>query len=143
MKSISLIFVSLLAMSLSMPKNNGNTVTLIVEPINDGKGNLSIGIYNKAETFPKNGRAAYAKDVKAIKGTQKVEFSNLPDGSYAIAVFHDLNSNKVLDKNFFGVPSEPYGFSSSVKHSLSTPTFEESKVTLKGGQNISVSITLQ
>jgi uncharacterized protein (DUF2141 family) len=143
MKLISLFFIFLLVMAFRMPMVNSNTATIIIDPIIEGKGNLSIGIYNSAESFPKNGHAAYAKDVKAIKGTQKIEFTNLPDGNYAIAVFHDLNSNKKLDKNFFGVPSEPYGFSNNVKHAISAPTFDESKVTIKGGHNLTVSITLQ
>ncbi|SMN14418.1 hypothetical protein CRYPD_1154 [uncultured Candidatus Thioglobus sp.] len=30
----------------------------------------------------------------------------IPSGSYAIAIFQDTNNNKVLDKNFFGIPKK-------------------------------------
>jgi len=30
-------------------------------------------------------------------------------GEYVVSVFQDLNSNEILDENFFGIPSEPIG----------------------------------
>jgi uncharacterized protein (DUF2141 family) len=49
----------------------------------------------------------------------------LPKGSYAISVFHDLNGNGKLDKNMFGAPKEPYGFSRNYKPFMRAPRFEE------------------
>lgn len=49
----------------------------------------------------------------------------LPDGAYALAVFHDCNGNDELDKNFFGAPVEPYGFSNNIRHTFGPPCMKE------------------
>jgi len=36
---------------------------------------------------------------------------SLPEGQYALLVYHDQNRNKTLDRNFIGIPKEPVGFS--------------------------------
>ena len=60
-----------------------------------------------------------------------VVFKNIPKGRYAIAVFLDENDNYKLDKNFFGIPKEKYGFSNNVLPSLRPATFEESSFDLQ------------
>ncbi len=42
-------------------------------------------------------------------------FKNIPYGNYAIALFHDKNDNKEIDKGLFGIPKEGYGFSNKSK----------------------------
>jgi hypothetical protein len=44
-----------------------------------------------------------------------VVFSNVQPGRYAAIAFHDENGNGKPDKNFLGVPTEPYGFSNNVQ----------------------------
>ena len=51
-------------------------------------------------------------------------------GEYAIAVFVDLNGNGKMDKNFFGIPKEQYGFSNNVMGRMSAPTFDQAKFTI-------------
>jgi len=46
-------------------------------------------------------------------------------GSYALAVFHDLNANEVLDKNVVGMPAEPYGFSNNARNAIGPPSIRE------------------
>jgi uncharacterized protein (DUF2141 family) len=61
-----------------------------------------------------------------------VEFTlrNVKPGTYAVAVFHDLNGNARLDRNFIGLPSEPYGFSNDVGR-RGPPNFEGALITVK------------
>jgi uncharacterized protein (DUF2141 family) len=33
----------------------------------------------------------------------------LPNGEYVVTIFQDVNSNGILDTNFFGMPKEPVG----------------------------------
>jgi uncharacterized protein (DUF2141 family) len=55
-----------------------------------------------------------------------IEFE-VPYGDYAVAVSHDLNGNGKLDKNLFGYPKEPFGFSNNYKPKLSSPDFSDCK----------------
>ena len=36
-------------------------------------------------------------------------------GNYAVAIIQDLDENGELNKNFLGIPKEPYGFSGKWK----------------------------
>ena len=96
------------------------------------KGNLYVGWYKQSETFRVNEKAIYREKIKINNQTElSVVFKNIPKGKYAIAVFLDENDNYKLDKNFFGIPKEKYGFSNNVLPSLRPATFEESSFNLQ------------
>ena len=61
--------------------------------------------------------------------------------AYAIAVFHDINDNGILDKNALGIPLEPYGFSRNARARFtSAPPFEDAKIELKNNLEIQINI---
>jgi outer membrane protein len=49
--------------------------------------------------------------VLSERGAVPSLISDLPAGEYALVVFHDANSNGIMDKNFIGIPREWLGFS--------------------------------
>ncbi|MBK6978861.1 MAG: DUF2141 domain-containing protein [Cytophagaceae bacterium] len=72
-----------------------------------------------------------AKEIKPTKtGELLLNITELPQGDYAIAVYHDLNGNFNLDKNVFGYPSEPFGFSKNFKPRFSAPDFNDCKISI-------------
>ena len=77
--------------------------------------------------------------VQANKEHLHVAFNGLENGEYAIALFHDENSNKKLDKNFFGVPKEGYGISNNPK-TLLEPTFKDAEFSLQNDKNIKIEV---
>lgn len=50
---------------------------------------------------------------------------SIPYGQYAIAVYHDANSNGIHDKNWFGVPTETWGVSINARPLFREPKFRE------------------
>jgi uncharacterized protein (DUF2141 family) len=64
----------------------------------------------------------------------------LPKGEYAVSVYHDLNANEILDKNIFGAPKEPYGFSKNFKPFMSAPKFDDVKIILNQDRKINISL---
>ncbi len=70
--------------------------------------------------------------IASRRAPESVEFTlrNVKPGTYAVAVFHDLNGNGRLDRNFIGLPSEPYGFSNDVGR-RGPPNFEGALITVK------------
>lgn len=60
---------------------------------------------------------------------------NLPPGRYALALYHDMNDNWKLDKNFVGYPKEPYGFSNNYRPVFSGPDFEDCVFEVKESGN--------
>jgi uncharacterized protein (DUF2141 family) len=52
-------------------------------------------------------------------------FDTLPQGAYAVYVFHDENLNGKMDTNFVGMPVEGYGMSNNPKKRMGRPSFDE------------------
>lgn len=61
----------------------------------------------------------------AVKGETHVCIPVKKPGLYAIALYHDRNSNLKLDKNFLGIPSEPIGISNNPKFGFGPPKFKD------------------
>ena len=48
---------------------------------------------------------------------------DLPPGNFGVAVIHDENRNRRLDRNFIGIPKEGFGFANNPHVGLSAPPF--------------------
>ncbi|MFQ5624920.1 MAG: DUF2141 domain-containing protein, partial [Paracoccaceae bacterium] len=59
-------------------------------------------------------------------------FSDLKPGTYAIAVYHDENENRELDRGFLGIPLEGFGFSNDSFIGFGAPDFADAAVTVPG-----------
>ncbi len=55
-------------------------------------------------------------------------FDDVPFGKYVVAAFYDKDSNKRLNANFVGLPSEPYGFSKDARGTLGPPKYEDAEI---------------
>ena len=118
-------------------------VTLQVEITNvkHDSGKLFLALFKPDEKFGE-GRPKIFKVVEVKSDdNQSTEFQVEP-GRYALAIFHDLNGNDILDKNFMGIPKEPYGFSKNFRPRFSAPSFEDCAFDLPStGTDISVKMT--
>jgi uncharacterized protein (DUF2141 family) len=119
------------------------TLVVQVKPVNEARGELSVALYRKPSDFPHPVRVYVAQTPKAVKGTNLVRFTNLPPGFYAAAVYHDENANKKLDKNLFGAPTEPYGFSNDARRLMSAPSFEEARFEIRDNEVKEISILIK
>lgn len=59
--------------------------------------------------------------------TLKIKLTDLPYGTYAIAFYQDMNDSGAIDKNFLGIPKEPYAFSNDIRPKTSAPSFADCK----------------
>ena len=62
-----------------------------------------------------------------------MEFDDLPEGEYAISIFHDENNNNELDTNFLGIPKEGLGASNDARGHFGPPKYKDVKFYLKNG----------
>ena len=104
------------------------TLTIQVTNVEAAEGELSVGLYNSAESFCTDEGFAFAKNFKVNqKGQVTIQFDDIPYGTYAFAMYQDINLNGDIDKNIIGIPKEPYGFSNKARAKWSAPTYEETK----------------
>ena len=105
------------------PKTN-HTLQITVNNFENIKGKLQVCLTDKKEDFLK--QCEYSAVVLVTNNTISLEIANIKKGVYSISLFHDENNNGVLDtKGFFGIPSEPYGFSNNPSTTFGPPSFEK------------------
>ena len=146
MKTTSRYILSILAsIFVTTPAMAG---TLTVEVTNIEKaGEMHLAIYDNADVFENdNGEKGGAangiiegviEDVKT--GSATYQFT-LPAGTYAIGIFVDANYNNEMDRNFFGVPKEQYGFSNNAKGSFGPPSFKDASFTITGDLSLRIDL---
>ena len=141
MKTILLLSTLFISFYLNITEDK-NTVEVTITDIASDKGNIIIGIYNKESSFPTYEEVYYGKIIPAQKGQVKYSIPTLPKGKYALAVWHDENSNELLDKNWVGIPKEKYGFSNNPDSKFGPPDFEEASFDFNQNETISLTINL-
>jgi len=105
-------------------------VTVEVLGITPNHGKVCIAVYDQPEAFPVSGRQRLSQVLASEDTHLTAHFSDLPPGKYAAVAFQDINGNGKLDKNFLGIPKEPYGFSNGARGSTGPPKFAEASFTL-------------
>ena len=140
--SLPLSLASLLLMSPAFAA----TVTVEVRNI-EKKGEMHLAIYDDADVFENdNGEKGGAakgiiEGVIEDVGTGTATYSfELPNGTYAIGIFVDANYNNEMDRNFFGVPKEQYGFSNDAKGSFGPPSFKDASFTVSGDMKLKINL---
>jgi uncharacterized protein (DUF2141 family) len=138
--------VAIGVLTVLAPQAGAGELRVTVEGIRSSRGTVLIGLYDSAASFdkavdsstkegflidPERFGAVALRANAALKSA--VVFSNLDRGRYAAVAFHDENGDGKLDKNFLGVPTEPYGFSNDAQGFLGPPTFDAAAVALGGG----------
>jgi uncharacterized protein (DUF2141 family) len=106
---------------------SASEIGLEVSGIERAEGLLQVALYAESgkNGFPNDGVPLKLVSVPVgEKGGLRVSLKDLERGKYAIAVFHDVNGNGQLDKNFLGIPTEPFGFSNDPTIFLGAPGFE-------------------
>lgn len=108
--------------------NYSSPIQIEIIGIKEFKGNLMVAVFNQEKGFG-NEKYAFHKQVNAIEKNIEVSIdSNYQHKPIAFAIYQDVNKNGILDKNFLGLPMEPYGFSNNVKGYFGPPSFSEASV---------------
>ena len=131
--TLKIIFGLLASACLAwMSPMKNSTLTLDIHNIEQAKGYVWIGIYESQNNFLEKGSAVVLEGAKIEQtGELSIEIEDLPYGTYAVAMFHDVNGNGTLDQGIFGIPKEPYAFSQPLKSKWRAPLFDDVKFDVK------------
>lgn len=106
---------------------HADTGRLVVEvrglEFNEGK--LRFAMFDSEEQFFRNAVAYADLDVVDNGATWTVE--DLPFGTYAVTVHHDVNNDGEMERHWYGKPKEPTGASTNPTLRFGPPTFEKTK----------------
>ena len=110
-------------------------------------GEINVAVYDNAEAFEANrgekGGAAPGiteGNIEMVEPGSVTYIYELPPGTYAIGIFHDVNLNNKIDNNFSGVPKEQCCFSNNAPAFLGLPAFEAAAFELNGATKQSIDL---
>lgn len=116
-------------------KPGGVRLIVSIENVRSDAGLMTASLYgaDKTQFLVKNG-ALRVWRVAARKPTTTMCISLAAPGSFAVAVYHDANSNLKLDVGPLG-PTEGYGFSNNPRILFSKPSLASTEFVAHPGDN--------
>ena len=122
--------MNLMLVSLFGQSNDTSKLTVRVTGARNATGTMWIALYRNARGFPENPSKVFRVKDAAIDPqmlSAQAGFDDIPQGTYAVAVFHEEKVNGKPEKTFVGTPEEGYGASNNPKKRMRSPTFDEAK----------------
>lgn len=106
---------------------------VVVDGVRSARGLMTASLYpgEKSQFLIMNGALKVWSEAAQPPTTRLCIWLKGP-GTYAVAVYHDLNANHKLDRGMFG-PTEAYGFSNNPRILFSPPSFDAVKFEAKAG----------
>lgn len=105
-------------------------LVITVPNIDSLKGEIQVSVYDNGKSFLKENEEYRIYRFKVNEEKGRFVINDLPNGEYALIIYHDENNNKEIDKSIFGLPQEGYGFSKNFKPGFSRPDFEDCSILL-------------
>lgn len=125
--TVAVFFLMIIPFFGFVNSEDGGELKIKVENIQEDKGTIWVGVYQSRTSFL-NKEKAIIEGVKVHhNGSCYIRIPKLPYGTYAVALFQDINENGEMDRNMIGIPSEPYAFSKVPPSKWRLPRFDEVK----------------
>ena len=117
----------------------GQSLKIVLNGIENDKGNISVALFADEKSFRKAERAFATRQEPAQGGAMTFTFEDVPAGQYAVMAYHDENSNGKLDLRFGMFPAEGYGLSNNPKV-MGPPSFKDSEFAVAPDHPAEISI---
>lgn len=108
-----------------------HVVTFVVRGLRSDRGRVLGGLFDRPERWVREGQAVATCRTSIRAGHARCAM-RVPGGRYAFAFAHDEDDNGQLNRDFFGIPSEGYGFSNDVRPALSLPSWQSAAFVVPG-----------
>lgn len=99
-------------------------VNLSITGIRSAEGVIRCGLFASAAGFREPGKEIGEAVGKISGGRASCVFKAVPDGTYAVAVFHAEQNERKMDIGLFGKPKQGVGFSGNPSITFGPPKFE-------------------
>lgn len=117
---------------LTAPAAAGPTDSSVVLTFETGArtGSVMVALYDSEASY--EGGPAVARMAVPASGPVVARFENLPAGDYAVKAFHDVNGDGEMNKNPFGLPTEPYAFSNNAVGNMGPARWDRARFPVSG-----------
>ena len=117
-----------------------NTIEVSMSGFENNEGKAMVGLFIEEETFLREPEMTLSSSI--VNQKSEVTFTDIPDGIYAISVYHDENDNDKLDLVMGILPKEDNGTSNNPDTVLGPPKWKDSIFEVKNGEVVHFEITI-
>jgi uncharacterized protein (DUF2141 family) len=100
---------------------------------NNDKGSVIVQVYDRADRWLSD--EVYLRQSQSVAGARTGDIISLelslPAGEYALSVFHDVDGDGRMARNFFGLPKEPAGLSNNAVPRFGPPKWKDARFELR------------
>ena len=109
------------------------SILVTIQDVRKSEGTITADLHDDdPEKFLAKGEWLDRIRVPAVEGHTLMCIPIQTPGVYAVVLYHDEDADKKFDKNFIGLPSEPFGLSRDPKIRLAIPKHKESAFEVNG-----------
>ena len=130
-----IFFIAIIFLSLKTYAHG----TLIINGVEHDEGFIDVKIYTDKESFLKEKLAAEIIRKKSTKDQTVVPLSKVHEGTIAIVVYHDEDSNEELKTGLFWRPKEGFAFSNNYTPK-GPPKFKKASIELIHGEPVIIEL---
>ena len=113
------------------PASN-TTINVVVDGLRNANGLIAVTLYeDNSRKFLAKGGSLYVGRVDATAPTTRMCLHVPKPGVYAIAVYHDENADRRIDRaGVLGIPTEGFGFTNNPPTIASLPSFRSVRINI-------------
>jgi len=108
-------------------------IVVEVESLRSDAGSVRVALYPSSAWIEQGREVATCHTDVHFRHAMCVLTDVVP-GTYAVAVLHDEDDDGALDRDFFGLPQEGFGFSNDAAPGLGPPSFHDASFRFTGGE---------
>jgi uncharacterized protein (DUF2141 family) len=128
--TLTFIFISLNAFAA--------TLTVKLDGKTGEKGEYFYALFSREDGYPDDVNKSISKGKISAKEKEFL-IKDIPQGKYALTLFHDENSNAKLD-TFMGIPEEGFAFSNNPRIFFGLPSFKKSRFEVHEETSITIEV---
>ena len=112
--------------SNQLSKEAKRPLTIIIENLGSPTAPVLMGVYGTENEFlNETDTLKNDKFVPTGADTLTAQITDREYGRYAIALFQDMDNDGKIEKNFIGIPKDPYAFSNNARPTFKAPSFDD------------------
>ncbi len=111
-------------------EKSAGTVNVEISNISNEKGIIMVGLYNSESTWLNKIYTGTTSEIKNGKAT--ASFTNIPNGTYAVGIYHDEDVNGKLNMFLGMFPTEDSGASNNAPAKFGPPKWKDAKFEING-----------
>ncbi len=137
------LFVASMILVATMPAHAGNVVVNVTSQDHQPEA-IGCRLFGSEDGFPTEPSAALEEAPAIVVGqAAQSRFDRVEAGRYAISCFQDLNGDGELNRNFLGIPQEPWAASNDARPAMRAPSFDEAAFSVQPDQTVTIDLVVR